>query len=307
MFDQVADYIPEDSKRDTEKSRFIVRDGNKYNTYDMNLNDWQYLIKELNSDGPFSNYFNILGISSGLWSSVAQLNSLVTPQSVTMNLYYTSASQNSDVTADVIVSSNLGNKIISQISGKIGDTIKISVPYIYGYYSDRDYIYATINQDHTITTQDFVTYTKISSNNSNSNNNLKIILKDQLVATHPNLNNAPLYTLNGENFKISESRALAKDTDWFTDKYIDNNRKRYYRVATNEWVKSDDVYVYTDLNTVFKTDVQTNLITSRNTAVQNRGLDKSTSWKVDRIGYLGDPFNPTKAYRVATNEFVIID
>lgn len=105
-----------------------------------------------------------------------------------------------------------------------------------------------------------------------------------------------------ENVLITKE-TLAPSSSWITDRetYVINNTK-YYRVATNEFVNADDVYVYSPVNMVVTThaDKYTTLYTAKGAEVTNRTLSDNTSWKVDSITYI----NGDKYYRVATNEFV---
>jgi LPXTG-motif cell wall-anchored protein len=64
-----------------------------------------------------------------------------------------------DVTADVTIPSNLGDKVVSNVTGKVGDTVVVSVPTVAGYTADKTTVAATVNAAGTITTDDTVTYT----------------------------------------------------------------------------------------------------------------------------------------------------
>ena len=76
----------------------------------------------------------------------------------------------------------------------------------------------------------------------------------------------------------------------------------YYRVATNEWVKANDVKEYTIVNSVIITKDGTfkYLYTSEGKMVGNRALSKNSSWYSDKIATI----NGEKMYRVATNEWI---
>ncbi len=110
----------------------------------------------------------------------------------------------------------------------------------------------------------------------------------------------PLY--RAENTLIG-NETLAPSSSWITDRetYVINNTK-YYRVATNEFVNANDVYVYSPVNMVVTTrsDAYTNIYTAKGELVTNRSLINNSSWKADSITYI----NGDKYYRVATNEFV---
>lgn len=124
--------------------------------------------------------------------------------------------------------------------------------------------------------------------------------QDRLVSTHPNLGYATLYKLDTTTVK---NRSLKAATDWFSDRDMTFAGTKYYRVATNEWVKAASVYVYENRNIVVQTNAVQQLVDSQGNTVLNRALIADTAWKSDRIAYI----NGKTYYRVATNEFVPTD
>lgn len=113
-----------------------------------------------------------------------------------------------------------------------------------------------------------------------------------------------LYKITDGKLSLVKNRALSKYSDWKTDSIITINGIKYYRVATNEWVKSTDIYRYEieQGNVDTHNKEITYLVSSNNEQIKNRGLAANTSWHYDRITYLGA--QDEKHYRVATNEFV---
>lgn len=84
------------------------------------------------------------------------------------------------VTATVTIPSNQGNQTVAGVTGKVGDTVNVSVPTINGYTADKSTVAATVNADNTITVNDpkassgdagYVTYTVISSQPDNNQPN----------------------------------------------------------------------------------------------------------------------------------------
>lgn len=226
------------------------------------------------------------------------------------------------VVADVSISTNEGAEVVKNQTGEIGDEINVTVPTVSGLTPDESTIKALVNPDGTITSLEKVTYTKkstssgsssgsnssssSSSNNSSADTSSELTFNriKQTVATYPYKNEVRLYSLKNNELNLVKNRALAPATDWMTDEYVTINGMRYYRVATNEWAKADDVYLYETKPMILKVDNLTRLISSEDKLVKNRALAANTSWKVDRVGYLGDYNDPIPAYRVATNEFV---
>lgn len=137
------------------------------------------------------------------------------------------------------------------------------------------------------------------SNNGGSSSNYNPI-KDTslLVATFPTEEFATLYSDQGTKLN---NVSLAGGTDWRVDKTKEYGSNKYYRVATNEWVKASDAYVYEDQSLIVKTgDSTQNLTNSQGNMVSNRALSSKSSWRIDRLAYI----NGVTYYRVATNEFV---
>jgi len=100
-------------------------------------------------------------------------------------------------------------------------------------------------------------------------------------------------------------RKLVPNSDWFTDESMSLNGVKYYRVATNEWTKAKDVYLYYPDSTdvlVNRGNVAT-LVTAEGKTVTDRALQANSDWYTDRYIYI----NNAKYYRVATNEFVSAD
>ena len=75
----------------------------------------------------------------------------------------------------------------------------------------------------------------------------------------------------------------------------------YYQINDNQWIKATDIYIYSDLNSLFRThsDSYKHLINVNDKAL-NRGLAAGSDWKVDRVATI----NGDKYYRVATDEWV---
>ena len=146
-----------------------------------------------------------------------------------------------------------------------------------------------------------------SSSNNNSNNNSSSEDKttskiDQTSATFTDREAVQLYDDNG---KMITDHKLAPNTAWLNDTVMNLNGDEYYRVATNQWVKAIDVYVYTAKVAKLHVNLGSfvRLVKADGKQVTNRGLAAESNWKTDRYIYL----QGEKYYRVATNEFVSAD
>lgn len=217
-----------------------------------------------------------------------------------------------DVTSSVTIPSNLGDVVVPDVTGKVGDIVDVKVPTKAGYTADKDVVPVTVNPDKTITTDEKVTYNKKSSGNDNTNTGthndskepLNIEKVNQTVSTYSDQPDVELYSLNNQTMSVVSNRELGHGTDWKNDEKVMIGDTLYYRVATNEWVKASHVYVY---KTTVRTYVDSNkqLFKAEDNLVGNRELSAGSNWLSDRIAYLGD--TGTKCYRVATNEFVKAD
>ncbi|WP_334333120.1 SLAP domain-containing protein [Companilactobacillus sp. HBUAS59544] len=118
------------------------------------------------------------------------------------------------------------------------------------------------------------------------------------VATNP----GQYVTLYNTEGKAIAGRRLAGDSNWAADKTMVRDGVKYYRVATNEWVKASDVYEYTVSNAVVETAAGNykKLFDSKGNIVSNRGLAAGTKWMTDKVALI----QGEKMYRVATNEWL---
>jgi len=71
--------------------------------------------------------------------------------------------------------------------------------------------------------------------------------KIQTITTPQNIDYIVLYAINGTSVNQIKSRALAANTAWYSDKKVTINGEKYYRVATNEWAKANDILHPQDL------------------------------------------------------------
>ena len=157
-------------------------------------------------------------------------------------------------------------------------------------------------------TTDVLTYKRISSGSSNHvvvpDGVGKIEKKQQTVATFSDKPDVEVYALDDNNkMSVVNDRILPHQTNWMSDESITIDGVTYYRVATNEWAKADQVYAYDAGNFFIRTydDSVKLLYAAEGNIVQNRSLARSSSWMSDRTAYIIDG---QKYYRVATNEFV---
>lgn len=75
-------------------------------------------------------------------------------------------------------------------------------------------------------------------NDNNTDENSNVQTADRSVVTTKNVDYTVLYDINGKEI---QNRGLGKDSPWATDKMQTLKGVKYYRVATNEWVKASDI------------------------------------------------------------------
>lgn len=95
------------------------------------------------------------------------------------------------------------------------------------------------------------------------------------------------------------NRALQARTDWLTDRYAYFDGQKYYRVATNEWVKDSDVLEYQPVTTVVNTS-GTTIYDERGNRIRTLSAG---AYKIDRVATI----NNVKMYRVAANEWIQVN
>lgn len=156
---------------------------------------------------------------------------------------------------------------------------------------------------------------------SNSNHDyLPITSLIQTVATFADKPAVQLWSFDRNTSSITPvtNRELAPDSNWYSDRTVTVDNIDYLRVATNEWVKSNDVYRYitNPTNIIVNNNSQgfASLYKAEGTNVTDRTLSNGSNWYSDYIAYLGknddtkqSNDSQDKYYRVATNEFVKMD
>lgn len=276
-----------------------------------------------------------------------------------MEIFYESNSNDENnstdktITADVTIKTNLGDKVVKKVTGKVGETIDVMVPEVEGYTADKATVKAKVNSNGEIVTEEKVTYTKNDNNNQgnenggnkpgdnnangnenggnkpgdnnangnenggnkpgDNNNNGSSTVKPPITTPQPEKfdgfvgtmhKTVPLYNFKDGQMTLDKTKQLSEHSDWISDRIVTIDGIKYYRVATNEWAKATTVYRYEKETGVVDTKNAeiTYLVKSDQSRVHNRGLSANTSWKYDRVAYLGD--REEKHYRVATREFV---
>ncbi|WP_338217320.1 SLAP domain-containing protein [Companilactobacillus muriivasis] len=105
------------------------------------------------------------------------------------------------------------------------------------------------------------------------------------------------HLVNARNEK--SNRELSPATEWYSDRYTEINGKKYYRVATNEFVATSEVYEYAYSNPVVTTKQVTNLYDEKGNLLSNK-LPAGKSYKTDRFQMI----DGLTYYRVGSNQFV---
>ena len=126
------------------------------------------------------------------------------------------------------------------------------------------------------------------------------VKKNQNIAT--TTSSVKLYNNKGN---LLTGRALGIDTAWYSDEEYTIGGVMYYRVATDEFAKASDVYVYIDAQPMLirvYNNIRGELVDYQGTKL-SRELSPSSQWHTDRIAVI----NGQHYYRVATNEFVPVE
>ncbi|MQS97417.1 hypothetical protein FHL05_05880 [Lactobacillus halodurans] len=246
---------------------------------------------------------------------------------VDVYLYYLTSNDDAtwtpEAVSEVTLKTNKGDKTVT-VRGDTNSTVSVDVPEVSGYTPDKSTVKVDIANDGSMTVEDNsddnpITYTKDDTSSSSTgtdtsgnsvtqsgSSDSNIVDKSQLVSINVDKGDVTLYKLEDNAFSKVTNRALSPASDWKSNAYVEIDGETYYRVANNEWVKADTVYVYEpDSITVDTKNQETSIRNSEDKQITNRALAKNTAWKVDRIAYLGS--NDTPYYRVATNMFVSVN
>ncbi|MCH4010088.1 hypothetical protein [Companilactobacillus sp.] len=240
------------------------------------------------------------------------------------------------VTVDsATIPSNLGTIEVGPLTGEFDSTVSVKIPKKNGYSSNLDHVNFLITNEgnkYVAQTEDKVIYSENSSNAGGSGTDTSTNATDEgnnpdksedNNTGKPTVNNeckinvyfeyddvatfdkqTPLYTLDNGKVTKESNRALAANSDWYSDQFFILDNTIYYRVSTNEWVKSSEVYRFIYQKGILTTTPTENSLLKKSdyTTSPNRSLSKYSSWKYDRIAYIAR--DEKMFYRVSSNEFV---
>lgn len=197
----------------------------------------------------------------------------------------------------------------------IGSTLEIKVPTKEGYTVTPETVKVQATAEGLVVTnldgsEVTVDYTKIPTKPTKPSNpgptypveeDPVIMKEDRLVTVNPQLTSASLYNSKGQKLT---SKSLAGNSNWYSDQMMELDGVEYYRVASDEWIKAEDVYQYQKFTGVVKTLNKeiTLLKNSLGKTISNRGLARLTNWKTDKLVKIADQ----EYYRVSTDEFISV-
>jgi len=122
------------------------------------------------------------------------------------------------------------------------------------------------------------------------------------ITVHPDVKIAKVYDSTGT---VVPNHGLINNHSWYSDKLLTLGDQKYYHVVDDEWVKSDDVYLYEEAKKTIRTkDIQiTRLVDSHAKIITNRGLSSLFTMNTDKVAQL----NKRQYYQIDANEFVDVD
>ncbi|WP_125591094.1 SLAP domain-containing protein [Companilactobacillus jidongensis] len=142
------------------------------------------------------------------------------------------------------------------------------------------------------------TYYRVSTDQWVKASDVYVYVSDNAYVRVYNNNYGEIVNAHGKTL----SRALKSSTDWVSDRTVNINGAKYYRVATNEFVKASSVYEYTYNSQVVTTTKAVTVYDERGNATTKQ-LPAESAYKSDRFVNI----NGKTYYRIATNEFVRAD
>ncbi|WP_125763458.1 bacterial Ig-like domain-containing protein [Companilactobacillus hulinensis] len=116
-------------------------------------------------------------------------------------------------------------------------------------------------------------------------------------------NYARIYSSPSLNNPV-KTRSLAHDTDWMVGSAIQNSEGTFYKVATHEWVKAEDMWAFKQVAGILYVDNSNNAEVYSTVDVSkriDRKLGYQTAWVVDRIAIDGAG---NTLYRVGVGNYV---
>jgi len=198
-----------------------------------------------------------------------------------------------------------GEQTVDVPAGRVGDTVTIIVPDTPGYTHALKTITGKLNAKGQFVPDTTIIYQKIPAQNNYTGKLLPKLIH-QTVSTYYDQADIPVYDFNANNTKASlTTRYLAHGTSWFADQKIVVGGVLYLRVATNEWIKADQVYPYVDQAADIRTYSGTDksLFTAKGQLINSRSVSPNSSWFSNQI----IESNDVPYYRVANDEFVRTD
>lgn len=172
------------------------------------------------------------------------------------------------------------------VQGKHGQTVEIKVP---TEYELSDASNSKLTLDKSKKSVDIYVVKKKNSSSATQTYNATVLTKKTV-------------SLFDKNGKLINNRALGFNSSWRVNQKLTHHGETYYRVATNEYVKTQDVVEYQPVNSAIQTKVggYKSLYDINGKKNGNRALAAKTAWFTDRSANI----NGEKMYRVATNEWV---
>ncbi|WP_334329181.1 leucine-rich repeat domain-containing protein [Companilactobacillus sp. HBUAS59699] len=105
-----------------------------------------------------------------------------------------------------------------------------------------------------------------------------------------------LSTLSGNTIG---NRALAANSNWYSNGYAFINGEKYHRISTNEWIHDDHGVVYEKISGIVVAKENVQLYNSKGKK-SNRALMNGAEFYTDKVGKI----NGQDMYRVASDEWV---
>jgi hypothetical protein len=174
-------------------------------------------------------------------------------------------------------------------ASKVGEIDSVTAPFINGYVPNYKQIaFLRTSKGYSLITNLY--YTRNGNVSTTNDAATKISFIFELAR------NAKVFDDNGN----PTSKSLSNSTIWHVDQQKRINGITYYRIATNEWLSSNDGLTVTLEKHVVETKGQSALYNSFGQKISNRALAANTRWKYDRRAWI----NGKEMFRVATNEWL---
>lgn len=126
----------------------------------------------------------------------------------------------------------------------------------------------------------------------------------QNIMIHSHIHNLKIFDDNGH--KINHIK-VSENSSWFSDAIrTDKKGNTYYRIATNQWINSNDVFPFQDISKTIKIiskNNSVNIFNDQGKKIESNKFVKKSTWKTDKLVTIHNH----NYYRIGSNKFIDVN